>query len=199
MSKRIGIWGDSIVWGAFDPEYGGWVARLKFDEEVSIYNLGISGDNTDYLLERFKVECKAREPDAVIFAIGINDSQYVESKNNPRVDVGQFKNNLESLVKQAKMFTKEIAFIGLTSVDESKTMPIPWDTTKYYDNENISQYDAIIKSVCEEKGLKYIELTDVLKNEDLYDGLHPNSTGHKKIFEKVKRELFDKEKNGLIS
>ena len=46
----ICIFGDSITWGAYDPEQGGWATRLrnyfeKQDNDVDVYNLGISGDN----------------------------------------------------------------------------------------------------------------------------------------------------------
>ncbi|MFH1461253.1 MAG: GDSL-type esterase/lipase family protein, partial [Patescibacteria group bacterium] len=94
----ICIFGASTAWGAWDSEQGGWTSRLKtyfhsqdYREYVLLYNLGVSGDNTNDLLERFKPEAEAREPNLIIFAIGINDSQYVNSKDNPRVDIDKFK------------------------------------------------------------------------------------------------------------
>ena len=80
MSKRICIFWDSIAWWAGDFANGGRVAQLwKFfetneDYDIQIYNQGICGDTTDKLLARFKVECKARKPQIIIFAIGINVS-----------------------------------------------------------------------------------------------------------------------------
>jgi lysophospholipase L1-like esterase len=96
MEKTICLFGDSITWGAWDPERGGWGARLRsyFETnniEVNVYNCGVSGNNTDDLLQRFKVEATARKPNIIIFAIGINDSQYVNSKDNPRVPIKNFK------------------------------------------------------------------------------------------------------------
>jgi lysophospholipase L1-like esterase len=32
-------------------------------------------------------------------------------------------------------------------------------------------------------------MTDLLSNDDLYDGLHPNSEGHRKMFERIKDNL----------
>jgi len=96
MRKKICVFGDSITWGAGDREKGGWAARLKnyfgriSDFNVKITNLGISGDNTDDLLKRFKTEAVAREPNIIIFAIGTNDSQYIDSKDNPRVNLENF-------------------------------------------------------------------------------------------------------------
>lgn len=196
MSNRICIFGDSITWGAVDPENGGWVAQLRRyfetnDYDISIYNQGISGDNTDDLLARFEVECKAREPQIIIFAIGVNDSQYIKIKDNPRVSLEKFQNNLVELINQAKKFSDKIAFIGLTKVEDEKLMPIPWsDEEKFYDNDNVNKYDSVIEKVSSENNLPFLNLLDLLELKDLDDGLHPNTEGHKKIFLKVKDFLL---------
>jgi len=187
----ICIFGDSITWGFFDPEKGGWVQRLRSfiesskEEDIEIYNLGIAGDNTEDLLKRFKSECEARLPNKILFGIGANDSQYILTKDNPRVPIKEFEENLESLISQAKKFTDDIIFVGLTPVEESKTKPIPWNKQKFYDNDNISKYNSVIKSVAEKYNLQFIDIEGVLGLDDLYDGLHPNSAGHQKIFEVI--------------
>lgn len=196
MSKTICIFGDSIAWGALDPENGGWVAQLRryfetSNYNIAVYNQSISGDNTDDLLARFKVECKARKPQIIIFAIGINDSQYVKIKDNPCVSLEKFQNNLVELINQAKNFSDKIIFVGLTKVEESKVMPIPWsDEEKFYDNDNIVKYNAVIKKISDDNNLLFIDLLDLLESSNLDDGLHPNSKGHKKIFLKIKEFLL---------
>jgi lysophospholipase L1-like esterase len=196
MEQTICIFGDSITWGAIDPENGGWVTQLRRhfetnDYDVAVYNQGISDDNTDDLLVRFKVECAAREPQIIIFAIGINDSQYIKTKDNPRVSLEKFQNNLVELINQAKNFSDKIAFIGLTKVEEEKLMPIPWSTEeKFYDNDNVAKYNAVIKEVSSEHNLPFLNLLDLLEFSDLDDGLHPNSNGHKKMFLKIKEFLL---------
>ena len=37
--------------------------------------------------------------------------------------------------------------------------------------------------------LRKIEIGDMLKPNDLEDGLHPNSNGHAKMFERIKTEI----------
>ncbi|MFA5993386.1 MAG: GDSL-type esterase/lipase family protein [Parcubacteria group bacterium] len=198
MEKIINIFGDSIAWGACDNELGGWANRLRNDlakrpaDYLEVYNLGISGDNSDKLLKRFTAENEIREPDTIIIAVGINDSLYIESQNNPRIPLARFENNLMEIMRQAKKFTKEIIFVGLTSVDESKVAPTIWESNKYYDNESISIYNAKIKEICEKNNLAFIEMLDLLKNEDLEDGLHPNTAGHEKMFLRIKDFLVDK-------
>jgi lysophospholipase L1-like esterase len=94
-----------------------------------VYNCGVSGDTTNELLNRFKIESEAREPNIIIIAIGINDSYYHGTKDRPSVTIEKFQNNLQELVNQAKKFCPNVIFLGLTPVDENKTKPIPWETT----------------------------------------------------------------------
>jgi len=202
MSTRICLFGDSITWGAGDPEKGGWGARLKsyFENnnyDIDLYNLGISGNITDDLLKRFKVECGVRKPEIIVFAVGINDLQYIHSKDNPRTPIKKFQNNLQELINQAREFTDKIIFIGLTKVDETKTTPIPWNKTKYYDEENAKLYDSKIKEVCEKNDISFLKMYDLLDDSDLADGLHPNPAGHEKMFLRIKKFLV--ENNNLIS
>jgi len=185
-NMSICIFGDSITWGASDTEKGGWAERLKvyvgekFDQDV--YNLGISGDNTEGLLQRVEFEAEMREPEVIVFAIGINDSRYVRSENKRMVPIEQFRDNLIKLYEISSKIVEKVIFVGLTKVDESKTRSID----KEYDNEGIGQYDTAIKNFCSENNLKFIEMFDVLDVEDLPDGLHPNSKGHAKMFERIK-------------
>ena len=189
----ICIFGDSITWGASDAEKGGWVERLKVyigeKYEHIIYNLGMPGDNTEGLLQRIESETKLREPEIIIFAIGINDSQFVIPENKKQIPIEQFKDNLSKLHEAAKQFTENIIFIGLTRVDESKTRPIPWDADKEYDNSSIEEYDSAIKEFCADKQIKFVEISDLIKLEDLEDGLHPNANGHIKMFNRIKSEI----------
>lgn len=128
---NICVFGDSIAWGEYDAEKGGWVNRLKLFFEnnkynVDVYNLSANGGGTGDILARFQAESLFRKANVIIFAIGINDSPYIKTKDNPRVLFKKFKNNIKSLIEQSKKIAKEIIFIGFTAIDESKTMPIPW-------------------------------------------------------------------------
>ncbi|OHA62828.1 MAG: hypothetical protein A3E07_03445 [Candidatus Wildermuthbacteria bacterium RIFCSPHIGHO2_12_FULL_45_9] len=191
---NILIFGDSITWGAYDPEQGGWATRLRNyfeakDNDTDVYNLGISGDTTADLLNRIEIEAKSREPNLIIFAIGINDAQFIHSTNGLRVSLDEFQQNLTKLLSIAKKFTGKIVFVGLTKVDESKTTPIPWNTNKSYTNENIKRLDTVIEKFCEENKLKFISMDSVVGNGDLIDGLHPNTKWHIKIFNRIKSEV----------
>ena len=100
----------------------------------------------------------------IIFAIGVNDSQYVKTKDNPRVSIEKFQNNLVELINQAKNFSSRIVFIGLTKVEDEKLMPIPWsDEEKFYDNDNVAKYNSIIERVSSEHNLQFLNLLDLLE------------------------------------
>ncbi len=197
---RIIVFGDSITWGANDNEGGGWVTRLRnkyAEQDISFYNCGISADNTGHLLARFKVEAQARKSSAgtvILFAIGINDSQYTGTRENTRVLPEDFVANLHALVAQAREITDSVFFLGLNQVEDSKLTPIPWtDKDQNYDNQSVRLYDGLIKQVAGEHALPLLDVYPLLTNEDLDDGLHPNSAGHQKLADAVEVFLTQQE------
>jgi len=173
---EILIFGDSIAYGAWDRE-GGWVQRLrKFLDERNladpnfrclVYNLGISGNTSADLLERVEFETeqrlKAGEETIIIYAIGINDSQFVHSKGEHNVPLDEFRENIQKLIELARKYSSKIAFLGLTPVDEVKTTPLPRNPDKSYKNEYIERYNKVIRKVCEENEIYFIEILERLK------------------------------------
>lgn len=195
---NILVFGDSITYGAWDKEKGGWVNRLRLALEndysnnyYTIFNLGISGDVTENIKDRFDNECKIRfnknDNTIIIFSIGINDTQNV--KDEDRVSLETFRNNIITLINSAKKYTDNILFIGLTKVDESKVTPLPWDKEKSYLNTKIINFDKELKNICLENNVDYLYIYDLLEIEELFDGLHPNNVGHQKICDKVKNKI----------
>ncbi len=183
----ICIFGDSIAWGEGDPKYGGWVARLKryFDENkvaVSVYNLSIDGNTSVGLIKRFKTEAFVREPEIIIFAIGINDSIYQKPGETPLIPIEDFSANLIRLAQEAQVIARQTVFIGLTQVDETKTQPFLQSSTgKCYSNQRIAKYNQVIKQVSQNRNCLFFDLFKLLSNSNLDDGLHPNEDGHQKI------------------
>ena len=194
--NSICIFGDSTAWGAWDLEKGGWVNRLWFavakregDDYVEVYNCSISGGTTDTIIERFESEAKIRNADALIFQTGGNDASY-DPKGNFMVSTEKFRSNLEEIIKRAKKITDNIIFMDLKNCDESKTMPVSWIDI-YYTNDNIKKYSKIMEDVCKENNVSFLDIKP-LTNEDFEDGLHPNASGHEKIFIQVRDFLTTK-------
>ncbi len=184
MSKVICIFGDSITWGAWDKELGGWVNRLRlyFDnqnQETEIYNCGVDGDYVGDVLKRFNVEAQARNPQIIVLAIGINDSPHSSNPNG--TNLKELKTQYLELIKKAKRFTQKIIILGPTNVDDNNE--------KGYKNESIETVSGIIQKLAEKQKLTFIDLFGILSIDEFEDGLHPNSKGHQKIFEKVNEAL----------
>lgn len=203
------IFGASITWGAWDKE-GGWAQRIKRDADnkaisgdlrnyTSVYCLGISGDNTFDLLERFDLEVKARidpeEKTLILISIGINDSQYVLAENKHRVSLEEYKNNLLRLIEKSQNYNADLILVGLTPVDK-RVDPIPWKAGHSYRLEYVKKFNAIIKEVAQEKNVPFVEVLNKFAEEDLNnllaDGLHPTTEGHEIIYKEVKRLLTEK-------
>jgi len=187
------IFGTSTSWGAWDLEKGGWVNRLwlhlaEKDTDSEVYNLSISDGTTETMLARFESEAKTREADVLIFQTGGNDAAYEHTECNHQVLPDEFKANLEEIIKRARGITDSIIFIGFKNCDESKTMPVSWRDI-YYTNKDIKTYNEIIRKVCEENNVLFLDIFGLLENNDFKDGLHPNAEGHNKIFQKVRNFL----------
>jgi lysophospholipase L1-like esterase len=132
---KVLIFGDSIAWGAFDVDKGGWVERLKTDylatyntQEVGIYNLAISGNDSRGVLFSLEKEVEifnAVEPEKYIFlfSIGSNDPRYIGQKNNPFIPFDEFNHNLEKIVAISKKHASTLIFTGLMIVNEKLTKP----------------------------------------------------------------------------
>lgn len=210
--SQILIFGDSIAYGAWDKE-GGWAERLKiFSNKKSIasklefycaiYDLAVDGDTTENLLKRIEFEIRQRargEKIILLFAIGSNDSEIINLTDTLKVAPKKFSQNIEKIISISKKYSLEIIFSGLLPVDELKVDPIPWAADRSYKNNFIKKYNDIIKSICKENKIHFIELFDKFKKVDykklLEDGVHPSTKGHEKIFQIVKDYLI---KNKII-
>lgn len=193
MELTVCIFGDSIVWGASDSA-GGWATRLRvsmFAEfGTEIYPLGITGNTTDDLLQRFDAEAASREPNIIIFAIGINDSVFSDDPQNSWVPIAQFEKNILELITRARTHTDKIFFVGLTPVDDAKTKPLPWAIPYCCSMEVVLRYDAALRNVCAANNAEYISIDGLLSTTDLSDGIHPNDAGHEKIYTQVRAALI---------
>jgi len=106
-----------------------------------------------------------------------------------KVSQQEFEENVLQLVKIGQKYGRLI-FIGLPPVDQTKTDPIPWSPGQAYRNDLIGEYNEIIKNICENNRVQFIDLAKELGKEyidKLIDGAHPGVEGHRKIYEIIKR------------
>lgn len=197
---RILFFGDSIAQGFFD-EKGGWVQRLinkyhmlsyeERDKEnaryIECFNLGISGDTVEGVLNRFEQEFSARqiypEENIVVIAIGTNDA--IMRDNRAVMDVYEFQEILEKLIDTVKQQVDKILLVGLPSVDESMTNPWPYSSTKkQWSNNILNTFEDTIKQSAERKNIAFVPIHDSFLAQMeagqalLGDGLHPDRRAH---------------------
>lgn len=202
---QILVFGDSEAHGSLDPE-GGWVAHLnRYCEGKAlqqpnyyfpVYNLGISGDISTWILDRFERETRARileEKETIfIFQDGGSDAMYLNKEKKNQVAPEKFRDNVTRILAAAKKLSSKIAWLGLEPVDEKKLMSILWHPAGSYLNRYIAQYNEILRQECSRANVAFIDLAAELP-ESFYaqyvDGVHPNTEGHKMIWEVVQKFL----------
>ena len=216
--KTILVFGTSVTYGAWDQE-GGWVQRLrkyvdqnfikKKGEEFLIYNLGVGGNTSKDILERIEPEAKERLKDLeedgkiigeviTILSFGKNDCLINNTTKENWFSLEDFGSNLKKIIYISKGYSNKLVFVGNGMVDENLVDPMRWEGFEQeswsYKNEIIEKYEEKIKEVCKKNKIPFIDVTRKFKELDykklLHDGIHPNSEGHKLIFEIVKSQLI---------
>jgi lysophospholipase L1-like esterase len=208
--RIILVFGASIVWGNWDGE-GGWVQRLKRvtdgmsirdkKRDIMLYNLGVPGDSTRELLKRVKPEMNARvdegEEVTLIFSVGSNDSYCFSKEGSFNVTPEEYRENLAGLLGIARESEARAIFVGFPTVDR-RVDPVPWRPEISYKIEHVKEYNDILREFCRENGPHFIDIFKLFEGREkelLEDGVHPNSEGHKLIFEAVRDFLA---RNGMI-
>lgn len=199
------VFGDSITQGYWDVE-GGWVSRLRktydkqmldglVDDPLILFNLGISGDRSDEVLERFEHEVQARYSDEliIIIAVGVNDSCAKDGVflSSPE----RYAGNLQKIWQLARSFTDRVMFVGLTPCIESRTTPVSWANAEYT-NQRIQTFDNVLRVFCEQNKAQYTEVFGQFQarqetTELLPDGVHPNDDGHQLLTDIIGARLED--------
>jgi len=202
---KILCFGDSITLGEKDTEQGGWADRLKkqyFEQfidsqtqKITLYNLGVAGETTDGLVNRFAIELRARSIKGqhliVVFAYGANDIVIHKDKNI--VPELYYTRNLKRCIESAKKFNADILLLNLLPIADSIEGRVNQHGKLRFDDD-IQAYNFTIKKLSHEMNCEYLDLyaSFVENNKEKYlcsDGVHPNSKGHKLLYQKIKQKL----------
>lgn len=192
--------GDSITYGEYDGVSGGWTDILKryFHsrfineniEELNVFNLGIGGETTNGLVNRFSTEADARtSPDQnlIFFAYGAND---VAMKEGKRItDVIKLRANLQEVVEKAKKITPYLYIISILPV-ASAIDGITVPSGKQRSNQIIEEYNQSLQEFAAQHEIVFIDLYhSFFAEKDILlsgDGVHPNDKGYQFIAEHIK-------------
>jgi len=180
---RIGIWGDSIVYGKCDSEGLGWVGRWRASlfkqDEIEIYNFGVCRDSSEDVLKRFPTEVGSISPDIIVISVGLNDAKIPVGQTETHVPLDRFKKNIQALLTSSQKYAQKIYLLGLTKADDGF---IRHTGTRFL-NEIIEKYNLALLESAQDCGVVFIPMFEHLDTStDLSDGLHPNKTGYEKMF-----------------
>ena len=154
---RVLVFGSSVDHGFWDEE-GGWVQRLrrdldrysmKHEDDYSLYNLSISGDTTERILDRIENEIEPRNnyEDLHIYLEigGLNDSQVELETGENWIPPGEYSENVEKIIQIAEECAEKVVLFTGRPVDESKVYPMPWKQTHGYKNSEAEKYAEILR------------------------------------------------------
>ena len=152
-------------------------AEYTAETGISVYNRGISGDTSDRLLERLERNVLNIKPKNMVLLIGTND---LGVGANPDFAA----EHIEKIIVQAKKRCREMNII----VEAVYPVNNKVHNQGRRKNRDISTLNAKIKSIAEQKKLQFLDLTDVLSEENgriaseyTYDWLHTNARAFEKI------------------
>jgi len=203
LVQRILCFGDSIVFGESDLRCYGWCDRLKrqllsqssIDINRKLYNLGITGDDTDGLKKRFEVELNARiinkQDNIVLLSFGIND--LIIHKNKNKVPIEYFQSNIEGCISLAKQ--KNISVVIMSILPCSQKLDGERNVYGHLRNlSDINLYNECLKRIAKRHQCEYLDIFSQFQEKNevellAEDGLHPNANGHDLIFNQVEKFL----------
>ncbi len=190
---RICCVGDSITLGTGDAHYLGWPGRVFAAEaarghDLSLYNLGVRGDTSVMIAERWRAECAARLPDgypgALIFAFGVNDTAEEEG-TGLRVDHERSLVIAREIIGAAAKWKKTLWLAPAPLSDQHGPLPSPSGVQRSFRDARVRRLSDAYAAIANESGVSYLDLHGLLVDDarwwqavDAGDGIHPAAGGY---------------------
>ncbi len=179
--KKVLCFGDSNTYG-FNPKNGGRYNRNTRWAGILARNFEVieAGANNRTAFESIKLlpEYLKTNPDIVILAIGINDTQISHNLSETEI-----KNSIEKLVRMS--LPTPIILIAPSDLSEnvlkSPIFSTMFDETSIQKSKNLSK---IYSEIAQNNNCKFLDLNTVVKPSKI-DGLHYEPEQHKIIAEEI--------------
>ena len=184
---RICFVGDSFVNGVGDPRGLGWTGRIcveahQYQDEITVYNLGIRRETSADILKRWLGEVSCRlspEYDSrVVFSFGVNDTTIEQGKT--RVCLSDSLNNIRQILTTASS-RFPVLMIGPPPIADVEQ------------NQRICELSQQMQLIGEQVNIPYLDVFTPLKSSAVwmsevehYDGAHPREKGYTKFADLVK-------------
>lgn len=167
--------GDGFVAGYGDPKALGWVSRVigrtqTREADLTAYNLGIRGDSSAEVMQRWRAECaprwQQRNERRLVVGVGAQDLQVGISTARSRL-------NLANVLDEA-------GTTGIASFVVGPTPTLDADLNSRLQALSVAQAD-----VCSRRGVPYVDCFGPLRGHDQWqsdlaagDGVHPGQVGY---------------------
>jgi lysophospholipase L1-like esterase len=177
------FFGDSLVAGVGDPAGGGWVARVVsacFDEDLDVtaYNLGVRGETSVQVANRWRAEATARMlpgGDArLVVSFGTNDTTLEHSI--VRVPAARSLAALARMLEEARTLGFAPLVVGPAPIDDSEQ------------NQRIADLSASFAELCHEHDTPFFRVFEPLLASSVWmsevsagDGAHPGAAGYQTL------------------
>jgi len=176
MNKII-FYGDSITAGFQQLEKNG------------IINMGIGGDKTLELLGRLS-SVTIHKPDKLFVLVGINDFTTNKGKWGDHLKI-PFEKTYDLLLEIIKLSMPDTKCYILGILPLNVSSIVSEDEVDAFNHE-ITNINLFIKATAESKGMHYVDITDVfkdekghLKSEYTMDGTHLTDEGYNTFYDHV--------------
>ena len=188
--------GDSYTVGEGVPYEESWPAQLAaaltdaLQIPVGTKVIAETGMATAELQQRFSAENTTNSYNLITLQIGVNDQFRGNSIATFQTD---FKKLLQEVVAFNQGVTSEILVI---SIPDWGVTPFGtnWDQVKI--RREIDQFNGILKTVCTQNAIRFIDITEVSRSSDsdwslvTQDGLHPSAKMYERWVRKMLPEIL---------
>lgn len=154
----------------------------KFYPGMPVVNAGHGGYLSRRLFEEVEEKLLVYNPTKVFMLMGTNDIAYSNYTNEEIVD------NVKGIVNAIRKDRKNVKIYIESIYPVNETIEIDHNVMHIRRNGRIKEINALLKKYCKEENITYINLFDVLKEEDgtidedyTLEGLHINENGYKII------------------
>lgn len=159
----------------------------KYYPDMPTVNSGVSGNTTLDILKDMKERAYQYNPSKVFLLIGTNDLDTKYSREDIIENIEKILSEIKENRPKAELYLESIYPVN-PDVRRSKA--------GNRNNDDIKQINKELKKYCKENKINYINLYDLLKDEDdnlkaeyTKDGLHLSDEGYQVVTEEIKKKL----------
>ncbi|MBQ9414856.1 MAG: hypothetical protein IJU16_07010, partial [Clostridia bacterium] len=184
---KLVAFGDSLT------AFGSWPSTVAENCNMYLFNGAKGGITSKQALDRFDKFVANREPDFVTLSFGMND-MIMEAKNKPRVNLDDYKDNLQTLCEKIKELGATPILLTVSYLDKDVFWSVQAQKKANYEDVGtpldwLDQYNAKVRELAEEQGYDMVDIRaacDDYKTSEFLksDGIHLAAKGN---------EVYDEE------